>query len=441
MRDMTKNSVTKSMLIFAAPMIAGNLLQQMYNIVDTFIVGRYIGADALAAVGSSYTVMVFLTSIILGLCMGGGVLFSMLFGADKSDEMKQSFVISFGFIGLISIIIEIIVIVFLQPIMNFLHIPGEIKAITGHYLEIIFLGLIFTFIFNFFASLLRAVGNSKTPLVFLGVSTVLNIALDLMFVLKMNMGVGGAAWATVLSQMVSAVGLAVYFVLKMPELRPGKKHIKWDKSIFNRLTEYSLLTCVQQSVMNFGILMVQGLVNSFGVAVMAGFAAAVKVDSFAYMPVQDFGNAFSTFIAQNYGAGKKERIHEGIHSAIKTAMIFCVIISAGVFMFAENLMQVFVNENQTEIIRIGVQYLRIEGACYCGIGCLFLLYGLYRGIGKPGISVALTVISLGTRVLLAYILAPIEAVGLVGIWIAIPIGWILADAAGLGYWMRIRRFL
>lgn len=199
------------------------------------------------------------------------------------------------------------------------------------------------------------------------------------------------------------------------------------------------MTCVQQSVMNLGILLVQGLVNSFGPTVMAAFAAAVKIDSFAYMPVQDFGNAFSTFIAQNYGAGKEERIRQGLKGAIITALIFCIIISAGVWILAKPLMLLFVSPEETAIISEGIRYLHIEGAFYCGIGCLFLLYGLYRALGKPGMSVVLTVISLGTRVVLAYLLSSIPAIGVVGIWWAVPIGWFLADGAGLFYYVYSQR--
>lgn len=433
MRDMTKGSVTKSMLLFAAPMALGNLLQQFYNVADTLIVGKFLGADALAAVGSSYTLMVFLTSIILGLCMGAGVLFSMLFGAGEREEMKQSFVISFGFIGTVSVVIEAAVIIFLEQIIKLLQIPAEITVLTYDYLNVIFIGLFFTFIYNFFASLLRAVGNSEAPLIFLAVSAVLNIILDVLFILKFNMGVGGAAWATVTAQAVSAVGIAAYFFKAMPELCPEKRHFKRSKVLFKRLCQYSLLTCVQQSVMNFGILMVQGLVNSFGVTVMAGFAAAVKVDSFAYMPVQDFGNAFSTFIAQNYGAGNKDRIKKGIKSAVICAVFFCAVISVLVVIFAEPLLHIFLNSSEIGAVAVGVQYLHIVGAFYFGIGCLFLLYGLYRGVGKPGMSVVLTIISLGTRVGLAYALAP--HFGVTAIWWAIPIGWVLADAAGFGYYI------
>ena len=189
------------------------------------------------------------------------------------------------------------------------------------------------------------------------------------------------------------------------------------------------MTCIQQSVMNFGILMVQGLVNSFGPVVMAAFAAAVKIDSFAYLPVQDFGNAYSTFIAQNYGAGNKERIKQGTKQAFALSILFCIFISALVFIFAGQLMSIFISKTETEVIASGIQYLRVEGAFYWGIGCLFLFYGYYRAVKRAGMSVVLTVISLGMRVLLAYVLS--AKVGEVGIWAAIPIGWVLADITGL----------
>lgn len=205
----------------------------------------------------------------------------------------------------------------------------------------------------------------------------------------------------------------------------------YDEDICRRITSYSLLTCIQQSVMNFGILLIQGLVNTFGVVTMSAFAAAVKIDSFAYMPVQDFGNAFSTYIAQNKGAGLIDRMQKGLRSAIGIAFLFCVFISVLVFVFAPQLMSLFIDPQQTQIISEGVTYLHVEGACYVGIGCLFLLYGYYRGIGKAGISVVLTVISLGTRVVLSYMLA--STFGTLAIWWSIPIGWFLADAVGLAY--------
>lgn len=433
-KDLTQGPITKTLLLFSAPMIAGNLLQQLYNVVDTLIVGHFIGPDALASVGASYALMVFLTSILLGLCMGSGVVFSMRFGAREMDELKNSLFVSFIFIGFITCLITAASFFFIDPIIRLLQIPDDIREMTKDYLLVIFCGIGFTFLYNYFSSLLRGIGNSAVPLLFLAVSALLNIVLDLFFVVSCSMGVEGAALATVIAQGVSAVSLLVYCAVRVPLLRLERRHMRFEKAMLREISQFSLLTCAQQSVMNFGILMIQGLVNSFGVTVMAAFAAAVKIDSFAYMPVQDFGNAFSTFIAQNYGAKKGERIQAGIRSAIATALIFCLIITAGVCVFAAPLMTIFVDPSETEIIAIGVQYLRIEGACYCGIGCLFLLYGLYRGIGKPFMSLVLTVISLGTRVGLAYLLAPIPAIGLPGIWWAIPIGWFLADATGLLYY-------
>ena len=433
-RDLTAGSITKGMLLFAGPMILGNLLQQLYNVADTLIVGQFLGAGPLAAVGSSFTLMVFLTSIILGLCMGSSVVFSMLYGAKREDDLKTSFFIAFVFIAGVTLVINTLAFAFIDPLLRVLQIPASILEYTRSYLLIIFGGIGFTFIYNYFASLLRGIGNSVVPLVFLAVSAILNIILDLVLILRFNMGVSGAALATITAQGVSAVSIGIYSFLKIPVLRLKRTHLRFNQAIVQDVVQYSLLTCVQQSIMNFGILMIQGLVNSFGVSVMAAFAAAVKIDSFAYMPVQDFGNAFSTYIAQNYGAGKADRIQKGIRCAILTALVFCILISVIVFFFGSSLMLIFVRPEETEIIAIGTVYLKVEGACYCGIGCLFLLYGLYRGIGRPGISVVLTVISLGTRVALAYLLAPVPAVGLLGIWWAIPIGWFLADITGLLYW-------
>lgn len=435
---LTEGNITKALIKFSIPMILGNLLQQLYNVADTFIVGHYIGTDALAAVGSSFTIMTFLTSIILGLCMGSGILFSMFYGAKQLDKMKTSFFVSFVGIGIFSIGLEIVCLLAIDLILNFMNIPRDIFTDTHQYLFIIFLGLVFTFIYNYFSSLLRALGNSKIPLIFLALASIINIGLDIYLVAEVAMGVAGAAVATLIAQAFSAIGIMLYVFLSQKELLPQRKHWHFEREIFEKIKAYSLLTCIQQSVMNFGILMIQGLVNSFGLVTMSAFAAAVKIDSFAYMPVQDFGNAFSTYIAQNKGAGLEERIHKGFKVAVVMASIFCIFISALVFIFADKLMLIFIESSKSEIIYQGAQYLRIEGACYLGIGCLFLLYGYYRGVGKPGISVVLTVISLGTRVVLAYLLAPLF--GTLAIWWAIPIGWFLADLIGIMYGLKKERW-
>lgn len=426
-------------MLFALPMIAGNILQQCYNIADTLIVGRWLGRDALAAVGSSYTLMTFLTSIILGLCMGSGVAFSISYGEGDIPKLKSDILHSFILIFPAAVLLNIIAFAGLDPIMTLLQVPDEVVPYMREYLQVIFVGIIATFLYNYFASLLRAVGNSVAPLIFLGVSAILNVGLDLLFILAFDMGVGGAAWATVIAQYVSGIGVAAYSVAAFPEYRASRGEISFDSAKLKTIAGLSFMTSAQQSVMNFGILMVQGLVNSFGAVIMAAFAAGVKIDSFAYMPVQDFGNAFSTFIAQNYGAGKTDRIKKGIRGAVICVSAFCLVVSALIFVLAPMLIGIFVEPTETEIIAEGARYLRVEGVLYIGIGILFLLYGYYRAVKRPGMSVILTVCSLGTRVALAYILSAIPSLGVVGIWVSVPIGWAFADIVGAVYYRYLSR--
>ncbi len=429
-RDLTEGNVTKSLLYFAAPMILGNLLQQCYNIADTWVVGQYVGAQALAAVGSSYALMTFLNSLLIGLCMGSGAVFSYYIGKKDRDKVRSCAQTAFVMIGGLAAAVFAAVQCLIRPILRLLRTPEELYGMTRDYLEIVFCGIFFIFLYNYFAFLLRALGNSLAPLYFLGAASVLNIGLDLYFVRRLGMGLRGAAAATVIAQAVSGLGLGLYLWFREPFFRFSLRGFLRGEKPVGEICGYSLTTCVQQSVMNFGILMVQSLVNSFGAAVMAAFAATVKIDTFAYMPAQEFGNAYSIFISQNHGAGKRERVVRGTRRAFLVSAVFCGAVSLAVCALARPLMRIFVEAREVQIIEIGVGYLRIEGAFYIGIGILFLLYGYFRGVSRPGISLALTVISLGTRVALAYALAAVPGIGVLGIWWAIPIGWALADMTG-----------
>ena len=361
----------------------------------------------------------------------------MQYGSGETGKMRQSVFQSFLLIAGIALVLNLLVYLGLDGILWVLRVPAELCPLMKDYLLIIFLGIAATFLYNYFANLLRAIGNSVVPLAFLAVSAILNVILDLVCVLVLDWGVKGTAVATVFSQYVSGVGIGLYTLKKFPQLCPKRTDCRWDRKNLANILNLSVMTSVQQSIMNFGILMVQGLVNSFGTVIMAAFAAAVKIDSFAYMPVQDFGNAFSTYVAQNYGANRPDRIKKGIRSAGLTSAVFCIVISVLVCAFAAPLMGIFIDPAQTEIIAAGVQYLRIEGACYIGIGVLFLLYGYYRAVNQPGMSVILTIASLGTRVALAYLLSA-TPLGVTGIWLSVPIGWALADAIGIGYYLKRR---
>ena len=438
--ELTRGPVMSTMLRFAVPMILGDLLQQCYNIADTLIVGRFLGEDALAAVGSAFSLMTFLTSILLGLAMGSGTVFSIHFGQRDIHGLKEGVLASFALLAVVTAALNVIVFAGLDWIIPALQTPPELTELMRSYLSVIFAGLAGIFLYNFFAALLRSLGNSTVPLAFLAVSALLNIALDLWFVAGLHRGVAGAAEATVISQYVSGIGIALYTRLRFPDLLRRDGAVRLRAGRVREIAGFSALTCLQQSIMNLGILTVQGLVNSFGTTVMAAFAAGVKIDAFAYLPVQDFGNAFSIFLSQNYGAGQKDRIRQGIRVAAVTSITFGAVLSLLVWLLAGPLTGLFLDDPASAgaVIAEGVRYLRIEGAFYPLIGVLFLLYGLYRALGRPGMSVVLTVISLGTRVALAYLLSAIPAVGVVGIWWAVPIGWVLADAFGVVFY-RLRR--
>ncbi len=475
--DLTTGRVTSSMMKFALPMILGNLLQQFYNIADTWVVGRFVGSEALASVGSAYTLMTFVTSILIGLCMGCGSLFSFDYGAGNKERFRASLQTSFAMVGGFSVILCIAVMVGMKGILHFLNIPDELFVQMYHYVQIVMPGMLFIFLYNFYAYVLRSIGNSVVPLYFLAASSMLNVGLDILFVVGFHWSLEGAGVATLISQIIAGVGLMLYAWHLNDEFRI---HPSWWKQMnkpYREIVRYSVASSLQQSVMNFGILLVQGMVNSFGTAAMAAFAAAVKIDTFAYMPAQEYANAYSIFVSQNYGAGRKSesyadiperkigedrnikaqnadcinkgkaqpatqaglRIKQGTRSACTISLGFCALVSIIVFICARYLLYIFIDPAETEILNIGINYLHIEGAFYIGIGLLFLWYAYFRGVNRPQMSLVLTIISLGTRVLIAWISTNVPAFGLNGIWWAVPIGWFLADVVGfIAYLHSIR---
>ena len=428
-RDLTRGSIRKGLILFSLPLIAGNLLQQCYNIVDTWVVGRFLGSVALAAVGSAFSLMTLLTSLLLGLCMGSGVVMSQLYGQGDREGLRRAMGNAFVGIAAAALALELAAFALLDSLLVWMRVPAEAAADLRGYLAVVFWGIGFTFLYNFFATALRSVGNSAAALWFLLCAAVMNIALDLWFVTGLGWGVEGAALATVIAQAASAAGIVVYSLLKMGDLRPGIRHLRPDGPLIRRIAVVSVLTGAQQSIMNFGILMIQSLVNSFGVNVMAAFAAGVKIDAFAYAPAQDFANGFATFVAQNAGAGRADRVKRGLREAAMMSLGFCALVSAVVGIFAAPLLSIFIDPAQSDVMAVGMHYLRTEGLCYVGIGLLFLLYATYRGLEWAGMSIVLTVSSLGLRGVLAYWLAP--SWGLDAVWWAIPIGWAVADAVGL----------
>ncbi|NLA75040.1 MAG: MATE family efflux transporter [Deltaproteobacteria bacterium] len=437
LKDMTKGSPYKLLISFALPMFLGNIFQQIYNLVDTVVVGKFVGKEALAAVGSSFAIMLLINSVIMGLTMGASVLFSQLYGSGEYKKLKVSIIMAAFLILSVTLLISSIAFFATDLINKLYRMPEETTGYARDYLRWIFAGLFFVSLYNLAANILRSLGDSKTLLYFLLLASVINIVLDLLFVIKYGLEVKGVAIATVIAQAVSAILCVLVTARKLSYLSFKKEDFTYDRILFKTMTKYAFLTGIQQSIMNFGIVMIQGLVNTFGTSLMAAFAAGVKVDAFAYIPLQDFGNAFAIYTAQNIGANKGERVREGLRAAAIIIGVFGIFISLVVILAAENLIGLFVKASELDVIAIGANYLRIEGAFYVLIGFLFMFYGFYRGLGKAGMSIVLTVVSLGSRVLISYGL--VASLGYSIIFWAIPLGWLLADVTGLLYWKYLNK--
>lgn len=435
--DMTKDNPTSVMIKFTLPLMIGNLFQQLYNVVDTIVVGRYLGKNPLAAVGSSFMLMNFFSFIIIGLCMGASIVYSYYFGEKNYGDLKKSIYMSFVSIGIFSLVISIVLYFNTERLLLMINTPSEILAYSKDYLSIIFGGLVFVFFFNIGSGILRSIGNSRTPLVFLVLSAIINIVLDLVFVIKFNMNVEGVAYATVIAQGVSSVLCIMYALLKVPIIRMTKDDMVFERKILNKIAAYSIMTSLQQSIMTFGMLCVQGIVNTFGPDTIAAFSSGGKIDSIAYLPAQDFGNGFATYVAQNKGAKKDERIRQGVKSVVKCIAAFCLVMSLLVYTNSFRLMTIFIDPAEVEVINIGMEYLKVVAPFYLLIGFLFMFYGYFRGMGELHISLILTIGSLGTRVLIAYLLSKLW--GRLGIWMAIPIGWALADLMGVYFYRMVNK--
>lgn len=433
--DMTKGNPSKIILKFFIPLFIGDLFQQLYSIIDAIIVGKFVSADAFAAVGSSSAVNVFITSILLGLAMGASAIFSQLYGGKHYDELKKTISTALIFLFLASVLITVVTSAFLQRIIAYYQMPTETSVYAAQFLRFSFLGFIFVGMYNAFAFLLRSFGDSKSPLYFLTGACVLNIILDLIFVLGFHMEVLGVAIATFISQGVSSVCCGIYTVKKINFLKFEKKDFIFSFPAFKKIAGYSVLTALQQSISSFGMMLIQGLVNTFGATAMASFAACSKIDSVANTPLQDLGNAFSTYTAQNKGAGESKRIREGFRATSMLIIILSSVISIVAFAFAPYLIALFVNKDAAEVIAIGVGYLRIVPLFYVLLGFIVMFYGFFRGLGAIKISILMTVVSQGLRVLLAYSFAPVK--GFSGVCWAIVIGWFLSDLLGFYMYKKV----
>lgn len=412
----------KALLIFAFPMIIGNLFQQFYTMVDSVVVGRFVGEHALAAVGASYSLTNVFISIAIGGGVGASVLTSRYFGSREYRKMKTSVTTAMLSFLMVSLILGGIGLFFGQEIMKLLNTPENILEQATEYLNIYFLGLPFLFMYNILSAMFNALGRSKIPLYLLIFSSVFNIVLDVVFVREFHMGVAGVAWATLIAQGISAVVAFLLFVREMKQYQGEKGDTRFDKEEFSRMSRIALPSILQQSTVSIGMMLVQSVVNSFGAEMLAGFSAAMRIESICIVPMAAMGNVMSSFTAQNLGAGKQERVVKGYHTGYGIVfgfgMILCVILE----FFYQPLIGMFLGEEGTALaMSTGIDYLRFIGWFFTFIGLKMITDGLLRGAGDMKMFTVANLVNLSIRVIMAVTLAPVFGIAMV--WYAVPVGW------------------
>lgn len=421
-KNMTSGNITKHLISFSLPMILGNMFQLTYNAVDSIVVGRFSGEEALASIGTANPIMNIVIFFIVGICMGTSVLMSEFYGSGNKDKFNREISTSLIAGLTFTVFMTGICILLSKPILVLLRTPAEILDSSLNYLHVIFFGLLFTFIYNFYAAILRSIGDTKTPLIFLAIASVTNGSLDLLFVGYFKMGVVAAAYATILAEALSAILCIIYVWRKVPELRLKRQEIIFDKELFKKTVNFSWASAMQQTCLYVGKVLVQGAVNPLGVESIAAFNAVNRVDDFAFTPQQSIGASMTTFIAQNRGANKSDRIKKGLKIGMILENIYWIIIGSTVLIFAKPIMLLFLSADDSNSIGLGVLYLTYMAFFYILPAITNGLQGFFRGMGQMNITLMSTFTQIVFRVIFAYILTPL--LGFSGIAFACLVGWI-----------------
>ena len=420
--DLTTGSPGKGLLLFALPLILGNLFQQFYNMVDTIIVGKYVGQDALAAVGASYALTTVFVMIAIGGGTGASVIISQFLGAKENSKMKTAISTAMITFLVTSVVLGIFGIAANRHILSALRTPDNIMPDATLYLKIYFIGLPFLFMYNILASVFNALGDSKTSLYFLIFSSLLNIVLDLYAVRVLNMGVAGVAIATVIAQGIAAI-LSFLVLMKKLKAYEGKGNY-FDKEILKKMIIVAIPSIIQQSIVSVGMLLVQSVVNGFGSAVLAGYTAGMRLESICIVPMISMGNAVSTFTAQNMGAEQTDRVRKGYRISYAIIAVFAVIICAVLLLFKQPLVNLFMEEGATgEAFDTGVSYLSFIAYFFVFIGLKAATDGVLRGAGDVFVFTIANLVNLAFRVSFAFLMAPV--IGVQAVWFAVPIGWVI----------------
>ena len=433
--DMTTGPITPQIIHFTIPLIIGNLCLLTYNAADSIIVGRFIGANALAAVGAASPIMNIVLFLIVGICLGMSVLMGNFFGSGDIAKLKREISTALIAGGVFTLTIIVLGLIFSHAILSLMHTPVEIIDDAALFLRIIFVGMFFTFIYNIYASTLRSMGNSKASLYFLIASAVLNVILDLLFVAVFKFGIAGAAWATVIAEVLSALFCIIYVWKRIPILKYTRHEFVFDRSLLRETVNYSSVAAMQQITLHVGKLLVQGAVNPLGIFAIAAFNAVSKIDDFVMIVQQNIAHGTTGFLAQNNVSSKgAKRIRKGFFTGLKMEVVYSLVMGIIIMVFARQFVTLFVGNEGTKVVESGVKYLRIMSLIYLLPGVTNILQGYFRGLGKMKITLNSTFTQIVGRVIAAYLLAPYF--GLKGIALACLIGWIFMLAYELFIFVR-----
>ncbi len=426
---MTEGSPVSLILLFSIPMLIGNLFQQVYNLVDSVIVGKYVNADALAAIGATGSVTFLFFAICNGIGSGGGIITSQYFGK-KNDEAVKSCIVNTGYIMLVfPIIVGFIAYILTVPILKLLDTPVEILNDAADYMKIMCVGLVFVSLYNYISSMLRALGDSRTPLFFLIFSCLLNTGLDFLFVVGFNMSVRGAGIATIISQFVSGVGCILYAMKTNSYFKFTKENMKFNKHITMSILKLGIPLSLQFSLIAISCMALQKVVNSFGKTTVAAFSATSRIEQIIHQPYQTLGAALSTFTGQNYGANMKDRVKEGYKKSLMIMVIFSIIMLPIMQLFSENIVRIFVDEEP--VIIMGAKALRITSYFYVMLGTIYTVRGVLNGLGDSIFALINGIVEVIGRFTVPIMLVAIPAIGLWGIWWSVGIVWSLAGITAL----------
>lgn len=433
MRDLTQGNEAKVIVNFAVPMLIGNVFQQLYTTVDSVIVGRGVGKEALAAVGASFPIMFLMISMVMGITMGASVVLSQYFGARDFARLKKTIDTTLIFLFFAALLLTGAGLLWSGAILRAVRTPEAVYPLARQYLQVMFAGMIFLFGYNTVSAILRGLGDSKTPLYFLIIATGMNIVLDLLFVMVFGWGVAGAAWATVIAQGVSFL-IGVVYMQRSPHehLHVSLRRMRFDPTIFRTVLRVGLPSGVQQSLVSLGFVAITRIVNPFGTDVVAGYTAASRLDSFAAMPAMNLAMAVSTFVAQNLGAGRPERVRRGYRSILAVSAGLSALISLVMVLFKRPLIGLFTAD--PSVVRIGAEYLLIVSSFYLLFSGMFITGGVLRGAGDTITQMIITILALWVvRIPVSALLA--SSLGSRGIWWGIPAGWLVGFTANFFYYL------